>query len=177
MTTYQGAIPIPTAAEAAAKIADWVAALRRDDYPQGKNALRQPAYPEFDAYCCLGIACEISGLGEWQRDPMGVANAFYWPDGDRAYDGTLPPTVAAAYGLANTDGTFWVTGAWLAALQRDYPTTGLDLAAYLGIDECDIDPNSSRTIAPLSLAVLNDSGFAFPVIADVIESNPPGLLA
>lgn len=38
----------------------WVAALRSGQYQQCVNALRSD-----DAYCCLGVASEISGLGKW----------------------------------------------------------------------------------------------------------------
>lgn len=45
------------------EIADkWIAALRSGKYKQAKMALRDP---ENDSYCCLGVLCDISGLGEW----------------------------------------------------------------------------------------------------------------
>jgi hypothetical protein len=39
-------------------IAKWVEALRSGDFKQGKGALRTID----GSYCCLGVACEISGV-------------------------------------------------------------------------------------------------------------------
>lgn len=47
----------------------WVAALRSGKYKQGGGALRKD-----DAFCCLGVLCDISGLGSWNGgtyEPMG----------------------------------------------------------------------------------------------------------
>lgn len=38
----------------------WVAALRSGKYKQGRGALKKDG-----KYCCLGVACEISGLNKW----------------------------------------------------------------------------------------------------------------
>lgn len=46
--------------------AAWVAALRSGDYKQTKFKLRDVSTGGF---CCLGVLCEISGLGTWdERD-------------------------------------------------------------------------------------------------------------
>ena len=176
MTGGQGLTATPaTATPTAAKIAEWVAALRGNDFAQGRNALRQPCLPDLDAFCCLGVACEISGLGQWHVDPKGIANAVYLPDGDKGYDNTLPPAVAYAYGLATTDGTFYVTGQWLDGLLDLYPDTGRALAHYLRIDDSDISPYATDRLARVSLVTLNDFGFSFSEIADIVECRPPGL--
>lgn len=39
----------------------WVAALRSGNYKQGQGRLRRAD----DTYCCLGVACDVSGRGEW----------------------------------------------------------------------------------------------------------------
>jgi hypothetical protein len=39
----------------------WVAALRSGKYKQGRFALRNP----LDEYCCLGVLCDISSIGNW----------------------------------------------------------------------------------------------------------------
>jgi len=39
----------------------WIEALESGEYEQGKKRLRT----EDDGYCCLGVACDISELGEW----------------------------------------------------------------------------------------------------------------
>jgi hypothetical protein len=45
-----------------ANMRKWVAALRSGDYLQTQGALHKD-----DGYCCLGVVCEISKLGEWVR--------------------------------------------------------------------------------------------------------------
>ena len=47
----------------AATKAKWVAALRSGKYKQGTGQLRT----EDDCYCCLGVLCDISGVGQWVR--------------------------------------------------------------------------------------------------------------
>ncbi len=41
--------------------AQWVAALRSGEYPQGYNALRRT---DTDTYCCLGVLCELAVKAE-----------------------------------------------------------------------------------------------------------------
>ena len=65
----------------------WVAALRSGDYKQGRGDLHIPD----DRYCCLGVACEISGLGKWRE-------YSYVIDG-MDYVGDLPVPVAEWLGL------------------------------------------------------------------------------
>lgn len=44
----------------------WVAALRSGEYEQTKGALRRDGGDSGRVgYCCLGVACDVSGLGEW----------------------------------------------------------------------------------------------------------------
>jgi len=40
----------------------WVEALRSGEYKQGQGALRDA---RDNTWCCLGVLCEVSGLGEW----------------------------------------------------------------------------------------------------------------
>jgi hypothetical protein len=42
--------------------AKWVAALRSGTYSQGQSALRVSG----DSFCCLGVLCDISELGDWE---------------------------------------------------------------------------------------------------------------
>lgn len=46
-------------------IAAWVAALRSGDYRQAKGYLRREIDQGKVGYCCLGVACDISGAGQW----------------------------------------------------------------------------------------------------------------
>ena len=41
----------------------WIEALRSGKYEQAKGILRD--VDDNNKFCCLGVACEISGLGEW----------------------------------------------------------------------------------------------------------------
>lgn len=44
----------------------WVKALRSGNYKRGKGRLRSNM-----GYCCLGVLCDISGLGEWESPILG----------------------------------------------------------------------------------------------------------
>ena len=48
---------------------DWINALRSGKYKQHFNALSNR---DNTAFCCLGVACEISGLGKWDKDTYSV---------------------------------------------------------------------------------------------------------
>ena len=99
----------------------WVTALRSDDYVQATGRLR-----DGDRFCCLGVACDISGLAEWE-------------EGNRYLEEkeTLPQQVRDWLGLENA------AGGYIAS----------------------------------SLSNLNDTRVSFDEIADMIESEPRGLLA
>jgi hypothetical protein len=47
--------------------AKWVEALRSGKYEQGQNRLRRG-----DAFCCLGVLCDVVGGGEWERDQFVI---------------------------------------------------------------------------------------------------------
>lgn len=75
----------------------WVAALRSGEYSQGKHALRTD-----EGFCCLGVACDISGLGEW-NERLG----FEWEQDGEGYEeqSLLPNHVMEWLGLTSHDGT------------------------------------------------------------------------
>lgn len=39
--------------------AKWLAALRSDEYPQGRGALHRQYPDDTETFCCLGVLCEI----------------------------------------------------------------------------------------------------------------------
>ncbi len=41
----------------------WLKALRSGEYKQGNGRLRN----ESDCYCCLGVLCDVSGVGKWTK--------------------------------------------------------------------------------------------------------------
>jgi hypothetical protein len=114
----------------------WVEALRSGKYKQGQSVLRNPD----NAMCCLGVACEISGLVRWSETPVGLDSSIGYEavnderDFSRFY---APAPVVEWLGLAADSGKFGDT----------------------------------------SLAAMNDDGTPFSAIADIIESEPEGLLA
>src|SRR3990167_8725500 len=48
-----------------ARVRRLVAALRSGKYKRGIGRLRSEDGKKF---CCLGVACDISGVGEWKKD-------------------------------------------------------------------------------------------------------------
>lgn len=77
--------------ENAAKL---IEALQSGRYEQGFSRLRT----RYDQYCCLGVACDISGLGEWVLESDG----WYYKVGDNADYAVMPKAVADW--LGTTDG-------------------------------------------------------------------------
>ena len=82
-------------------IQKWIAALRSDKYGQTSGFLKDE-----QGYCCLGVACEISKLGNWE-----VANPFsnfnYCIEGeDQQEYNYLPTSVTEWLGLKNSVGWF-----------------------------------------------------------------------
>jgi hypothetical protein len=66
----------------------WVEALRSGKYEQGRHELRGG-----DKFCCLGVLCDISGLGAF--DKFGE---YYI--GHLGWDSVTPPGVMTWSGLA-----------------------------------------------------------------------------
>lgn len=122
-----------------------IAALRGGEYEQGRRRLRRG-----DAFCCLGVACDLykkeTGVGAWQpvlpkstepHEERAYRFASPGTDGDAAY---LPPYVKEYFGFHNGSGS---------TLYVDSPADH-----------------------ELGLANLNDhGGKTFTEIADVIEEN------
>ena len=76
--------------------AELVEALRSGRYKQGRNALRN----QKGRFCCLGVACDISGLGKW------VINNIYDKISYLGKASFLPKEVMAYYGFSNSRGKF-----------------------------------------------------------------------
>ncbi len=77
--------------------AKWVDALRSGKYKQTRSALRYG-----DAYCCLGVACDVLGDGKWDATPMVDWWEFWFSDGQRKA-GDLPPSMLDRLGLSTDD--------------------------------------------------------------------------
>jgi hypothetical protein len=106
-----------------------VEALRSGKYEQTHSVL----YEGNNSYCCLGVACEISGLDEFKI--INSNNEHYYFD----KSGLLPEKVMDYYGFKDREGMF--------CLYNSY----------------------------YRLTSLNDTGFTFDQIADIIEYEPKGL--
>ncbi len=82
-----------------------VEALRSGEYKQTKGTLRRG-----NSFCCLGVACDISGLGEWEKDE-GSLYQFRPVDGTRPVDGLLPEIVRSWLGFSTSAGDLDFVGA------------------------------------------------------------------
>lgn len=71
----------------------WAEALESGDYAQGYDALRVNRYddgsfePVGVGYCCLGVLCDVSGLGEWNEDNMYLGCESFLPSEVAAWAG------------------------------------------------------------------------------------------
>jgi hypothetical protein len=99
-----------------------VEALRSGRYQQTMNCLKSVD----NKFCCLGVACDISGIGEWDNQLYLDRFSF------------LPLKVRDAYGWLFNDGLLMFT---------------------------DRDDES------IALSTLNDLGFTFNQIADIIQAG------
>ena len=76
----------------------WVEALRSGKYKQASGQLRIG-----DAFCCLGVACDISGLGSWNEYSEYSTHI----DGGQGYK--LPASLMDYLGLRTPTGDFEMT--------------------------------------------------------------------
>ena len=73
----------------------WLKSLRSGEYDQGKGRLRTE-----DSFCCLGVACDISGLGRWEGD-------IFYTEGDYFHIVYLPEAVMSWLGITTRSGKFF----------------------------------------------------------------------
>ncbi len=145
--------------------AQWVAALRSGEFPQGQSELKT-AEGEF---CCLGVACELAyregklNFGEVASDEEDNGHKRVYGDVDDY--------------LENVSSNEW---SW-----SDLPVGARN---WLGLGEMDNDPvvrviqthpkyasleswTNGGTNTLFRVSILNDSGFTFDEIADLIEEQ------
>lgn len=109
-----------------------VAALRSGKYEQAGKYLSVDNLDGSFGYCCLGVACELSGKGHWTPERRYKIEEA----GGEMYH--MPSQVMKHYGFGNSRGF------------------GVEVIPYGSIYTWWID-------------TLNDSGFTFNQIADLIE--------
>lgn len=121
-----------------------VAALRSGKYKQNKGSLRRG-----DAFCCLGVYCDIKGV-EWSPHELGEG-------------------IFKAKHSESDDYSYYLLTDYYCELGGFKSVSG-------GTDECvlatvpeELEPEGFRNLYMLS--ELNDSGFTFERIADIIEKN------
>ena len=62
---------------------EWLVALESGEYKQGRGRLRDD-----NGFCCLGVACDLSGLGEWtplNRNTPHVLSLIHISEPTRPY--------------------------------------------------------------------------------------------
>lgn len=120
----------------------WVKALRSGEYEQVTGRLHRDG-----GFCCLGVACDISGLGKWDRQTENGRKDQYVIGNGRGRRRTwaamtLPEQVRDWLGLSDACGNFYDTAG------------GTDLTVQ--------NDRYSKTFAE---------------IANIIEREPNGLIA
>ena len=96
----------------------WIWYLRSGRYEQGKKYLRRRV-DGVNEFCCLGVACDISNLGDWSENGE---HPYYKLEEDLQNNLVLMPEMQDFYGLATADGRFNVPGVGektLASLNDD----------------------------------------------------------
>ena len=125
----------------------WLEALRSGEYKQIGGKLRKSS-----GYCCLGVLCELAVVaGVISQSKIRIdenATNFYeyGPDGR---DASLPNLVQRWAGLADSPGILF----------KGVPGKGDTDSPVFDIEDM------------TSLMAMNDSGFTFLEIADVIEEQ------
>lgn len=75
----------------------WSEALKSGAYRQGRGALK---VNDGKAFCCLGVACDISGIGKWNGQSYDCSTIIHTD----ASSGYLPSAVAHWLGIASDEG-------------------------------------------------------------------------
>ena len=75
----------------------WMTALESGEYKQTRSRLR-----DANGFCCLGVACDVSGLGEWRKLSGLDKFEFRTSYGARA-DLGLPFSVREQLGISHDD--------------------------------------------------------------------------
>ncbi len=120
------------------EIADkWIEALESGKYKQGHHALKRE-----DGYCCLGVLCDISGQGRWNRPKGYISSEYAIRDSGNANKLWLPDAVREWAGMRTCSGDL-----------------GDANSVYFGERECG------------NLSALNDAGASFKDIVAVIKQN------
>lgn len=84
-----------------ARAMELVTALRSGKYKQVNGLLKRLTSGGKIGFCCLGVACDISGVGKWVEDDRHV-----YVVNDQHVDTALPNAVMDYFGFRTTVGSF-----------------------------------------------------------------------
>ena len=118
----------------------WVAALRSGEYQQAYGRLRDD-----NSFCCLGVLCDISGLGKWVNES---GSWHYSITGCYKYRRALPGFLCKEFEIASS-----------AAKLKEQVVKKESLGKL------------AHLVVGNSLSGLNDAGVPFKEIADIIEKD------
>lgn len=119
----------------------WLEALRSGDYQQGRQVLHNR---EANTYCCLGVACHIAGISETEIN-------YRVNDGDDGVRLTVVGSFAGNPAVLPLEGSEWLG---VRGSNPDVLVPGMD----------------AQGMEVRSVAELNDAGYSFEAIADLIET-------
>lgn len=132
----------------------WISALRSGSYQQGNSYLRSTS----GKYCCLGVLCDLYDPNGWSptENPRNEDQCFTYTDRKAEtlfnYDDTvLPGSLKAVMKFERTNPQIPLTRDLVERVCIKHP-------AFLNVG-CHM----------ISVAELNDYGFTFNEIADLIE--------
>lgn len=134
------------------KVSEWAEALRSDEFNQATEKLKRG-----DAYCCLGVLCK---LGEAEFNQNGSV-CFKYPDGESGHSN------ASILGATSVSLEAALVDFEPLTLRDSWKISRLGtLPIYV------LGPGpDGRKVGGVQfvLSLLNDEGFTFSEIADVIE--------
>lgn len=139
----------------------WLKALRSGKYTKTTGILREVDEEGSGDYhfCCLGVLCDITGKGSWRQINT------YEADNDSS-SLWLPTPVMQHVGLENCDPCVRITEAekekFLTYRTEKFADPVGSLAEH---EQEELKQNK------IKLSILNDNGFSFAEIADMIERS------
>lgn len=145
---------------------EWTAALRSDKYKgrQGKNMLKTPE----GNFCCLGVVCDMFGIRETKR----VRDITIY-QGENQPSTWLLDTEVSVFGHNGPTGSHTLLPVDFTPFHVDNPS-GIGPvewrgSGYLFSVAGQNEFGGEKKAAAYSLPGLNDMGFTFAQIADIID--------
>ena len=140
--------------------AEWLTALRSGEYNQIHNYLQTPA-----GHCCLGVITELATNAGFMSEPMIFDDRYTYRDNTGDTSSVLPTKVYEWLGLGPGE----ETGEPLNEERFNDPLVSVTLEIQerwrvLKLEFLSIGDE-------IALSTLNDAGFSFNEIADIIEEQ------